>query len=281
MLNSSRTNSDNACHAFIQIIEQIKGIKYEISQRPDEKNRQTQDVDFIIEPTDKKEQSPKIAVEHTIIEAYEEQIAYVNQSYDIVKEINKRCEGKLPKDRYFKISIPQDFIVKASKRIRNCLIKEMEGWIPNIAKNLNIREQCSLFYNKQKIWLECGGSSSKLNGKVVRIPMSPDKDIWKRKERFRRSIEQKLSKLVKYKENDFTTALLLEDVSGIHCKSSDHWSDLIPTQYQSEFQTKIDYVVIFDSYRNEMILGLIWKEGSKIYSEIPENRRFDCFNFKL
>ena len=95
-----------------------------------------------------------------------------------------------------------------------------------------------------------------------------------RHDRFGRAIEEKLPKLIKYKEKGFTTALLLEDVSAVYTNPRDNLKYLISHQYHSEFQSKIDYVVIFVSQRKKMFLGLVWKEESQLYSEIPENRIF-------
>ena len=72
----------------------------------------------------------------------------------------------------------------------------------------------------------------------------------------------------------FATAFLLEDISSVHCDSGDHWSDLTPNQYHLKFQLNIDYVVIFVSHEDKMIVGNVWKEKSQLYSEIPDNRRF-------
>ena len=102
-------------------------------------------------------------------------------------------------------------------------------------------------------------------------PREADKE---RRDRFRRAIEEKLPKLIKYKKKGYATALLLEDVSFSHALPKDNWKDLIPDRYHLEFQSDIDYVVIFVSNEKKMIVGNVWKEGPQIYSEIPGNRRF-------
>jgi hypothetical protein len=95
-----------------------------------------------------------------------------------------------------------------------------------------------------------------------------------RQDRFRRAIEDKFPKLVKYKEKGYVTALLLEDISLSYLNPGGNLKRLIPDQYHSEFHTKIDYVIIFFSYESKMFRGHIWKEESKIHSEIPYNRMF-------
>jgi len=72
----------------------------------------------------------------------------------------------------------------------------------------------------------------------------------------------------------FITALLLEDVSFSHHNPGYDLKELIPNKYDSDFQSKIDYVVIFVSNEKKMIVGNVWKEKSQLYSEIPDNCRF-------
>jgi len=103
----------------------------------------------------------------------------------------------------------------------------------------------------------------------------PEQNEKERKKRFSRAIEEKLPKLIKYKEKGFVTALLLEDVSFSHSNPGDNLKDLLPIQCHSDFQSKIDYVVIFVSdHIKKMNVGLVWKEGSQLYSDIPDNRIF-------
>ncbi|HUT30376.1 MAG TPA: hypothetical protein VMX13_11345 [Sedimentisphaerales bacterium] len=274
-----KENEENACNAFIEILKKIKGVEYIIKCRPDKSNSETKDVDFILAPKDEDCQSPRIAVEHTIIEAHGKQIAYVNQSYDVVEKINQRCQGKLPTNRWFQIVIPPALITDTSKENRGQFIKEMSNWIPDIAETLTTDDQwASELYNGHEVLLICRGSFLELNGKIGRMPTRPKEAKKEGQNRFRRAIEEKLPKLIKYKEKEYTTALLLEDVSFSHSNPGDNLEDLIPNQYHAEFELKIDYVVIFVSNEKKMIVGQVWKEKDKLYSTIPENRRFSSFN---
>ena len=267
-------NEVNACNAFIDILKKIKGVEYEIDSSPEKENRKTPDVEVILAPKDKDGQSPKIAVEHTIVEAHENQIAYVTQSYDVVEKINLKCQGQLPTDRYFQLCVPPPLIVGTSIKSRNQFVEEMICWISDVAKTLTTDQWSYQLYKEYKVLLYCGGSHPEMNGKVGRMPTRPEEAEKERQDRFRRSIKDKLPKLIKYKEKGFATALLLEDISFSHALPTDNWKDLIPNQYHSEFQLKIDYVVIFVSNEKKMIVGNVWKEGSQIYAEIPDNRRF-------
>lgn len=270
-----KENEINACNAFIEILQRIKGVEYYPERWPEKENRNIQDVEVILAPKDKNEQLPKIAVEHTIVEAHDKQIAYVNQSYDVVEKINQRCQGKLPTNRWFQIVVPTALIIDTSKESRDQFIEEMSNWIPGIAETLITDDQwSSQLYNGHKVSLICCGSYLELNGTIGRASTRPKEADKERRDRFRRAVEEKLPKLIKYKKKGYTTALLLEDVSFSHALPKDNWKDLIPDRYHSEFQLEIDYVVIFVSNEKKMIVGNVWKEGSQIYAEIPDSRRF-------
>ena len=164
--------------------------------------------------------------------------------------------------------------MEPSKKKRAEFVEKMISWIPCKAKTLTTRQESSESYNRHTVSLHCVGSCLELNGTVGMISERPEEAEKERQKEFHRAIEEKLPKLIKYKEKGYTTALLLEDISFSHCRPEDNWKDLIPNQYHSEFQLKIDYVVIFVSNKKKMIVGNVWKEGSQIYTEIPDNRRF-------
>ena len=197
----TKENEINACNAFIEILQRIKGVEYSIERYPDKENRNSQDVDFILAPKDKNGQLPKIAVEHTIVEAHGKQIAYVKQSYDIVEKINQRCQGKLPTNRWFKIVVPTALIIDTSKESRDQFIEEMSNWIPDIAETLTTDDQwSSLLYNRHEVSLICRGSDSEQNGKIGRMPTRPEEADKERQDRLCRVFEEKLPKLIKYKK---------------------------------------------------------------------------------
>ncbi len=167
-----------------------------------------------------------------------------------------------------------------NKKNRDQFVEEISGWIPNVAKSLTTDQESSRPYNEHEVSLRCVGPCSEPNGTVGMMSKRPENAKKERQDRFRRAIEDKLPKLIKYKDRGFSTALLLEDVSFSHSEPGDNVKDLIPSQYHSEFQSRIDYVVIFVSQKDEMIVGLVWKEESQLYSEIPENRRFGRLSFQ-
>jgi hypothetical protein len=73
-----KLNELNACAAFITILKSLTDIKYLMSESPDELNRSTPDVDFVV--VSSSDEKDKIAVEHTIVESFDEQISQVAHS---------------------------------------------------------------------------------------------------------------------------------------------------------------------------------------------------------
>ena len=79
-------------------------MEYVESESPDEVNRSTPDVDFVL--VSSSNENDKIAVEHTIVESFNGQIGYVNRWRDIVSSVNARCGKGIPPDRYYFLVVP-------------------------------------------------------------------------------------------------------------------------------------------------------------------------------
>jgi hypothetical protein len=88
-----KPNEQNACDAFITVLRSLTDIEYVDAGSPDEVNRSTPDIDFILVSSN---ENDKIAVEHTIIDSFDGQIKYVNKSFDIVDSINAGCREQVP-----------------------------------------------------------------------------------------------------------------------------------------------------------------------------------------
>lgn len=83
-----KLNEKNACKAFIEILKKITGVEYNKESSPDEQSSAIPDIDWILILKDSR--SHRIAVEHTIVESFENQIVYVHHSSDVVKQINEK-----------------------------------------------------------------------------------------------------------------------------------------------------------------------------------------------
>lgn len=266
-----KNNELECANSFIKILKQINNETYEILIKPDDINRETEDIDFIFEASHNK----KIAVEHTIIELFDNQINYVEEHFRIVKEIESMCKNELIPNYYYIVSILPSLIVNKKKREKEQLIKKISKIIiSNLNRHIINKEK---FYpiDNSGFYLNCKYcneiSKEKLNSKIIPIPSSPEECNDFEICRFKRALRKKLPKLIKYKSPEFETALLLEDV---YCKNN----NLLLTDMDEKDKKQlklVDYIVCFSSIDNEVIIGNIWKMHDKIFKFIPYHLRFE------
>jgi hypothetical protein len=234
-------------------------------ESPDELNRRTSDVDFIL--TSSTDNDDKIAIEHTRVESFDRQIDYVKRSGDIVREINDCCRKRIPPDRYYFLNIPPltaDSLVGKSRKL---FVSDLSSCVKETAQMLLLVDRhIQTDYKGHKITLTCGDNHARLNGNVWCMPQEPENPKALQSKRLERAIRDKLPKLTKYKEQGFKTALLLEDVAGTLSGST-------LSGYAISLD-EVDYIVVFVSNEDRMIIGNVWKERSVWYSSVPPNRRF-------
>jgi len=267
-----KVNEENACNAFIEILEKVTGVQYEKQSSPDEQNSTSPEIDYIL--ISKDDRSHKIAVEHTIVESFEGQIPYGRQSYDVVERINVQCQGMLPTDRYYFLAIPHPLNNSLRRRRKRRFVKEISLWVSDTAKTLTEDQWSSRIYDDQRVTLTCCGSHPEMNGNVHRIQERPSEGENLKRVRFRRAIKDKLPKLRKYKREGITTALLLEDISGALIFDHQALWKALPTDHRRSIRRFVDYVIILVSNNQQMIVGNVWKEKTSLYSTIPHHRRF-------
>ena len=266
-----KPNEQNACDTFITILKSLTDIEYGKSKSPDEVNRRTSDVDFVL--VSSINENDKIAVEHTIVESFDEQIKYVKRSGDIVREINDCCRQRIPPDRYYFLAVPPIIVDPLVGKSRALFVSYLSSWVVKTApKLLLVDSYLQTEYEGHKITLTCSGDHARLNGKVWCMPEEPENQKALQSERLGRAFGDKLPKLTKYKERGFKTALLLEDVAGTLRGS-------ILRGYEISLE-EVDYIVVFVSNEDRMIIGNVWKERSVWYSSVPGNRRFRKFGFR-
>jgi hypothetical protein len=267
-----KKNEQNACNAFITILKCLTDVEYVELESPDETNRRTPDVDFVLASSSDK--NDKIAVEHTIVESFNWQIGYVDKWRNIVASVTAGCRERIPHDRYYFLAAPPksifaDSLVGAS---RDQFVSYLASWVAKSAPTLLLLDSyLQTEYEGHKITLMCGGDTAKLNGNVWGMPQEPENQKALQGERLGRVVKDKLPKLTKYKEPGFKTALLLEDVAGTLSGSAlrGHETSL----------EEVDYIVVFVSNEDRMIIGNVWKEGRIWYSPVPANRRFPNAKF--
>jgi hypothetical protein len=260
-----KQNELNALGAFINILKSLTDIEYVDAGSPDELNRSTPDVDFIL--VSSSDEKDKIAVEHTRVHSFDRQIEYLNWSWDIVGSVNDGCRGRIPSDRYYYLAVPPiivNSLVEKSSRAQ--FVSDLSSWVVETAPKLLLADSYKQTeFEGHKITLGCIGDCGKFNGNVGRMPEQPENQKALQTKRLGRAVSAKLPKLMKYKEQCFKTALLLEDVAGT-----------LPSSTLSGYEglEKVDYIVVFVSNEERMIIGNVWKEGSVWYSSVPGNRRF-------
>jgi len=266
-----KQNEQNACEACIAILSTLTGIHYVKRESPDELNRQTPDVDFILVSISN--ESDRIAVEHTVLESFEGQIEYVNRSYDVVGSINAVCRHKIPANRYYFLAIPPMIVDSLVGKNRLRFVRNLSFWVAETAKRLQIDSQSQTDYDGHAITLMCCGSDVQLNGNVWRAPQQPENQDILQTQRLNRAIGDKLTKLRDYKKRGYKTALLLEAIAAIPSTITDRGRGL-SSEVRSNVRDAVDYIVVFASNEGRMIVGNVWKETSDWHLSIPYDRRF-------
>jgi hypothetical protein len=219
----------------------------------------------------------RIAVEHTVIPLFEGQHNYLISSFDRAERINELCQGKIPKDRYYYITVPHALINSLRNRNRQKAFDEsLANWIIEQAPQLQIDDEPKQYgYERHKIRLFCGGTHPQWNGRVGRMPEGPADVATSQKEAFDKAIRHGLDKLTKYKSNlseSFKTVLILEDLAGFRHERITQ--GLTPFE-RAKIEESIDYIVVLVSLNDQMIVGYVWKENETWHSFIPANRRFN------
>jgi hypothetical protein len=260
-----KPNELDACKRFIEILKSLTGIEYVDGGRPEEINRSTPDVELVLVSSINK--NDKIAVEHTRVQSFDGQIEYLNRSWDIVGSVNAGCRERIPSDRYYFLAVPPIVVDSlVSKRSRELFVSDLSSWVVETAPKLLLVDSYKQFeYEGHKITLQCIGDCGKWNGNVGRMPQGPENMKSLQSERLGLAVRHGLLKLTKYKKPGFKTALLLEDFAGTLLGS---------TLRGYESLEEVDYIVVFVSNKDRMIIGNVWKEGSVWHSSVPSNKRF-------
>ena len=270
-------NEINACKAFIEIFQLLTGKRYNPKECPDVPNSTSPDVDFIFLPQNT--HNPLLAIEHTSVEAFEPQIKYVKKSYDLVKDVNASCSKFLPSDRYFFLVVPNTFVNSIDKRGKTTFVNDIVPWVIDQAKNLKRDGWVERQYKGFNLCLMCRGSHPDLNGSVFRIPARPDGLSELSEERLWVAFCHGLKKFPNYKNSDFETVLLLEDISGEQSCPDFDKGELWKGK-KNPIDSVIDYIVVFVSNKEEMIVANIWKNKENWHADVPFEMRFQKRNRK-
>jgi len=266
-----KNNEHNAATAFSLILSAITGSTYSLIESPDEQNRKTSDIDYVFGTSAGTKRL--VAAEHTIVESFEGEIGYVKWSFDIVAEINALCHAAIPSDRYFFLTIPDGLVSSLDSSKRKAFVAEISPTIEVGCTRLRIDEHAKILFKDHELWLMCKGSHPDMNGNVFRIPKAPENGELLQRRRLARSLVKKLPKLCKYKLKRFSTALLLEDISGGLSGIGFHGKSL-QLLHRIAIRLFVDYVVVFASHNGCMVVGNVWKEKRLWHKNVPYPRRY-------
>lgn len=260
-----KPNELSALAAFIKILRSLTNVGDWKPESPDEVNRRTPDVDFVLVSSG--DENDKIAAEHTIVESFDGQIEYVNRLREIECSVNAGCRERIPSDRYYFLLAPPILVDSLVGKSKALFVTYLSSWMVEAAPKLQVVDSyAQTEYKGHKMTLMCRGDHAQLNGNVWCMQQEPESRKALLSERLGQAISKKLPKLTKYKKPGFKTALLLEDVAGTLGGST-------LRGYESSLG-EVDYVVVFVSNERRMIIGNVWKEGPVWYSLVPGNRRF-------
>jgi hypothetical protein len=264
--SEKKPNELNARASFITILKSLTDIEYVPFGSPDEVNRRTKDIDFILASSS--DESDKIAVEHTIVESFDHEIEYVNRWRDIVCSVNAVCRERIPPDRYYFLDAPPKIVDSLVGETRKQFVRDLSSWVVKTAPKLLVEDNYEQKeYEGHHIALTYRGDAAPLNGSVWGMLQVPENLKALQSERLGRAIRDKLPKLTKYKKKPgFKTALLLEDVAGTLYGTTLRGHEISLRE--------VDYIVVFVSNEDRMIIGNVWKEGPVWYSSVPGNKRF-------
>ena len=200
-----------AIAAVIEIIKRRTARSYWIECRPDEKNRNSKDIDFILSS----EQGPNLAVEHTTVESFDNQRGFGQLVVQFVGRIEEQFRPFLLPDTYHYLTIPTDFVPRTTKSEQQRAISQIVTWMQNVMHELEPhgkRVSLDLMDGQFRVWFGRGGNHVKLNGRLHPRQMAPPNLEEQRPIRLKRALSDKLPKLLKYKTVGYETLLVLDDV---------------------------------------------------------------------
>lgn len=251
--------------SIIAIINYRQNQECHIVSEPDEVNRSTGDIECILKSGNK-----CLAIEHTRYESFIDQTSMAMALKSIREDIEHELSGKLPEDKLFTLILPVDLTRRLDRKKQKIIIAEVKEWIMN--------ETLTMTWNETKIkkfeddnltfYLSSQKSILNMNGKLHTSLYVNELSEDKRKRRMKKIFDDKLPKLYKYKENQFTTILAIEDIdislSNLpFCENAidklrDNFNGLLP-----------DYIYYFTTYDNRIMDAWIIKEGNKFAKDIP------------
>ena len=200
---------DNIVKALIEIILRREGVRFKIGSEPEKVNRMTKDIEVVLVSDNR-----RIAVEHTRIESFTNQISNVHRLNQARTRIEKELKGRVPDDRYFVLTLPTEYLCALKKNDMDKQASTIVTWVAQESRNLGEKRTAKLTLPDagQDVWLQCRWSDKELNGNVITGLLAPNSLDQKRSERYEKIFSDKLPKLHRYEECQCETVLALEDI---------------------------------------------------------------------
>lgn len=251
--------------SIIAIIKYRQNQECHIVSEPDKVNRSTRDVECILMSGD-----ICLAIEHTRCESFIDQTSMEMEMKSIRGEIEHELCGKLPEDKLFTLLLPIDLTRRLNRKKQKVVIAEVKEWIIKETPTMTCKETKIKKFEDDNLIFKIFSQKSTLNmnGKLHTNLCVKELSEDDRKKRIKKIFDDKLPKLYKYKDNQFTTILAIEDIdiflSNLQfCENAidklrDNFNGLLP-----------DYIYYFTTYDNRIMDGWIIKEGNKFVNDIP------------
>jgi hypothetical protein len=200
---------DNIVKALIKIILRREGVCFKIGSEPEKVNRLTKDIEVVLVYDNR-----RIAVEHTRIESFTNQISNVHRLNQVRTRIEKELKGRVPDDRYFVLTLPTEYLCSLRKSDIDKQASTIVTWVEQESRNLGekLTAKLTLPDADQDVWLQCRWSHKELNGNVITGLLAPKNLDQKRSERYEKIFSDKLPKLHRYEERQYETVLVIEDI---------------------------------------------------------------------
>jgi hypothetical protein len=242
---------DNIIKALIEIILRREGVRFKIESEPEKINRKTKDIEAILVSNNR-----RIAVEHTRIESFKNQISNVHRLIPARTRIENELRGRVPDDRYFVLTLPVEYLNLGEKRTAKLTLPDAD----------------------QNVCLECRWSSNKLNGTVITSLFAPKSLNQKRSERYEKIFSDKLPKLHLYEERKCETVLALEDIDMALSNLNVAEDLLHQISYHHKNVIPMSIYYFATTNKNNIYEAYVIKEGDKWLENVANRGPFTDFD---
>lgn len=262
-----------SCDALRYVIWRRKHFLYAVESRPDKKNRNSKDIDFVLDCQGR----PKVAVEHTSIESFEDQRKTGSRHADFTKKVSQLVQ--VPQDSYYKLACPAEMYIELSKRERDDLVPQVAALVSQNLRLLRPHGRSNPFQilsGRFTLWIGKGGDYQEFNGKLLAALIAPKGLEEGRGARISRALFEKLPKLVPYAKQGMLTYLVLEDWDiGI---SNSMLVKNVLLKMKRKYSDQLPYGILqLTSYRDRIVEAWLVKEGSRWSSRISNRGPFYDF----